>query len=63
MGGYLRVAAGGTEYPAVRGDHANKPWAAFYELLDNHLIVKFSIEGAPAGYIVTPLGCEIARAS
>ena len=35
---------------------------AFWELLDNYLIVSFTIEGVNAGYIVTPRECRVGAA-
>ena len=61
IGGVLHMVAGESQW-RVFADGASEQQTAFYELLDNRLIVQFSIENVPAGYMVTPLGCEIAWA-
>ena len=62
LGGVLYMTAGDTQWRVFGGD-VGEDQRALYELLDNHLIVRFSTEDGPAGYIVTPLGCEIAWAA
>ena len=61
LGGALIVAAGDSQW-RLYGDDKTKELMGFHELLDHRLIVEFSIEGVPAGYMVTPLGCELAWA-
>ena len=47
----------GNEDGRIFGDEANAVWQARYELLDMHFIVEMAVDGQPAGYMVTPLGC------
>lgn len=45
------------------GEEAEGAWRSFYELLDRNLIVQIMVDGGPAGYMVTPLGCDVAAAA
>ena len=60
LGGVLRFVIIGDQQSEPYGDDVTEYQRAFYELLDHHLIIQTMIEGIPSGYMVTPLGCEVA---
>lgn len=60
IGGITHIRAGDQEWTFGRGE-GSEYVQAFYELLDFRLIIETVIDGSPAGYIVTPLGCDAAQ--
>ncbi len=60
LGGVLHSVIIGGQQSGAYGDDVIEYQKAFYELVDHHLIIQTMIEGTPSGYMVTPLGCEVA---
>ncbi len=60
IGGFLHITAGSEHWTFARGE-GNEYARGVHELLDAGLIRETVIDGAPAGYMVTPMGVETAR--
>ena len=51
------ILLAGNDEQRLFGEDANPVWQSRYELLDRNLVVEFTVDGSPAGLMVTPLGC------